>query len=109
LELTLRLPAEVEATQPDFSLYPELGDRALGFLTRGCPFTCPFCLVPAKEGRTRQVSDLETLLQGRKKLILLDDNILAHPKSGLLLEEMARREIEVNFTQTLDLRLVTPR
>jgi tRNA A37 methylthiotransferase MiaB len=48
---------------PDYSLYPELGDRALGFLTRGCPRRCPFCVVPVKEGTPRQVSDLATLLQ----------------------------------------------
>ena len=109
LDVSLRLPPEVEALPPDYSLYPELGDRAIGFLTRGCPFTCAFCVVPAKEGMPRLVSDLDALLQGRKKLVLLDDNILAHPRSVALLEEMAYRKIEVNFTQTLDLRLVTSR
>ncbi len=108
VDLALRLPPEVESLPPDYSLYPELGDRALGFLTRGCPFDCPFCVVPRKEGRPRQVSDLDALLQGRKKLILLDDNILAHPGANALLEEMVRRDIRVNFNQTLDLRLVTP-
>lgn len=66
-----------------------------------------FCVVPAKEGAPRQVSDLDTLLQGRRKLILLDDNLLAHPAGLGLLEEMARRDLEVNFNQTLDLRLLT--
>ena len=74
----------------DYSLYPELGDRAMGFLTRGCPFACPFCIVPLKEGPPRQVADLDELLtNGQRKLLLLDDNILAHPKAGDLLEEMA--------------------
>ena len=108
VDLRLRLEPETEALAPDYSLYPELGDRALGFLTRGCPFHCPFCVVPIKEGRPRQVSDLEGLLQGRRKLILLDDNLLAHPDALRLLEELVRREIAVNFNQTLDLRLLTP-
>jgi hypothetical protein len=54
----------------------------------------------------RRVSDLETLLQGRTRLILLDDNLLAHPDAGAILEDMARRDLEVNFTQTLDIRLL---
>ena len=90
-----------------YSLYPELEDRALGFLTRGCPQRCPFCVVPVKEGTPRQVSDLETLLQGRQKLSLLDDNLLAHPSALELLQEIARRDLAVNFNQTLDVRRLT--
>ncbi len=107
-DIASRLPDEVEALQPDYALYPELGDRAIGFITRGCPFSCPFCVVPRKEGKPRQVSDLDTLLEGgrRHKLILLDDNILSHPDADRFLLEMASRGIQVNFTQTLDLRLV---
>jgi len=107
-DIALRLPDTVEALRPDYGLYPELGDRAIGFITRGCPFTCPFCVVPPKEGKPRQVSDLNALLEGgrRQKLILLDDNILSHPDADRFLTEMADRGIMVNFTQTLDLRLI---
>jgi hypothetical protein len=105
IDLEQRLGPEIESLPPDYSLYPSLGDRAIGFLTRGCPGRCAFCAVPRKEGRVRQVADLDMLLQGRrKKLILLDDNILAHSKATELLEEMVRRNISVNFNQTLDLR-----
>lgn len=107
-DVTSRLPDAVEVLQPDYTLYPELGERAIGFITRGCPFDCPFCVVPRKEGRPRQVCDLDALLEGgrRSKLILLDDNILSHPDAERFLLEMAERGIMVNFTQTLDLRLV---
>jgi hypothetical protein len=108
VDLRLRLAPDIEALAPDYSLYPELGDRALGFLTRGCPRHCPFCVVPVKEGAPRQVSDLDTLLQDRQKLILLDDNLLAHPSALGLLEEMARRDLAVNFNQTLDVRMLRP-
>jgi len=101
IDVSLRLPAEVEALPADYNLYPELGDRAIGFLTRGCPFKCPFCVVPAKEGG---IDNLVT--DRRRKLILLDDNILAHPNAKIFLEEMARRKLTVNFNQTLDLRFV---
>ena len=109
ISLKTRLPREIEELDADLSLYPELGDRAIGFLTRGCPRRCPFCVVPLKEGKPRQVSDLKSLLQGRRKLILLDDNLLAHPQADDLLEEMAGLGLAVNFNQTLDLRLLTPR
>ena len=104
IDLAQRLPAEAEQLPADYTLYPELGDRAIGFLTRGCPGSCAFCVVPTKEGRPRQVADLDTLLRGRSKLILLDDNILAHPNAAEFLEDMVRRDIQVNFNQTLDLR-----
>ena len=46
------LPPEVEATPPDYSIYPWY-KRAVGFLTRGCVHTCPWCIVPRKEGNIR--------------------------------------------------------
>jgi len=107
IDVKLRLPEAVECLPADYKLYPELGDRAIGFLTRGCPNHCPFCLVPIKEGGVHQVGDLDDLLRGgRRKLILLDDNLLAHPKAKAFLDEMARRRLLVNFNQQLDLRLV---
>jgi len=109
VDLHRRLPDNIENISPDYDLYPELGDRAIGFLTRGCPFRCAFCIVPAKEGQPHQVSNLDALLAGRRKLILLDDNILSHPNAVDLLEEMASRHIQVNFTQTLDFRMLDRR
>lgn len=107
VDLQKRLPAEVEDTLPEYGLYPELADRAMGFLTRGCPFRCAFCLVPIKEGGVHQVSSLDDLLQGsRTRLILLDDNLLAHPDACSLLAEMAERKLRVNFNQTVDIRLL---
>ena len=43
------LPAEIEYTFPDYSLYPKY-PFAVGFLTRGCVRKCPWCIVPKKEG-----------------------------------------------------------
>ncbi len=107
VDIGKRLPCEIEESPADYTLYPELKGRAIGFITRGCPFDCPFCIVPAKEGKTRQVSDLDSLLEtGCRKLILLDDNILSHPKATDFLEQMVVRNLQVNFTQTLDLRLL---
>jgi hypothetical protein len=110
VDLTSRLPENIEAMPADYDLYPELKDRAIGFLTRGCPHKCPFCVVPKKEGKTRKVSDLASLLgQKRKKLILLDDNLLAHAESEAMLEQMVSMGLPVNFTQTLDFRYINKR
>ena len=49
------------------------------------------------------------LCSRQTQTILLDDNILSHPKAVDLLEEMASRNIQVNFTQTLDFRMVDRR
>jgi len=107
VDISKRLPQNIEKMPADYTLYPELGTRAIGFLTRGCPFNCPFCLVPEKEGKPHQVSDLDSLLQGKRdKLILLDDNLLSHPSANDFLEELASSRIMVNFTQTLDINLV---
>ena len=108
IDVQKRLPEDIEVLPPDYSCYPEMDDRAIGFLSRGCPLHCPFCIVPLKEGLPRQVSDLQTLLENgrRSKLILLDDNLLSLPQADHLLEEMVSRNIMVNFTQTLDLRFV---
>jgi radical SAM superfamily enzyme YgiQ (UPF0313 family) len=47
-----KLPDEIEHIYPDYSLYPELTkDTAYGFLTRGCPRGCKFCIVASKEGK----------------------------------------------------------
>ena len=42
------LPCEIEHIMPDYSLYG-ITDTAYGFLTRGCPRRCPFCIVGRKE------------------------------------------------------------
>jgi len=102
--LQKRLPPEVEACFPDYSLYGH-HQYALGFLTRGCKKRCPFCLVPAKEGRgIRRVAHFENFVPaGQDRVLLLDDNLLAYDGVEPLLEEMARRRYAVNFSQTLDI------
>jgi hypothetical protein len=54
VDIRARLPCKIEKLPADYTLYPELKDQAIGFITRGCPFDCPFCIVPTKEGKTHQ-------------------------------------------------------
>lgn len=47
-DITAKLPAEIERFAPDYDLYEVPKDIAYGFLTRGCPNKCKWCVVPKK-------------------------------------------------------------
>ena len=103
------LPYEVEHIYPDYSLYPEYTkDTAYGFLTRGCPRGCDFCIVGKKEGRCSvKVADLSEFWNGQKKIVLCDPNILACKDWKDLLQQVIDSGAEVDFNQGLDIRLMT--
>lgn len=105
-----KLPDEVEHIYPDYSLYPALTkDTAYGFLTRGCPRGCHFCVVAGKEGRkSRKVADLSEWWNSQKHIKLLDPNLLACKEHMELLGQLERSGAYVDFTQGLDCRLLTP-
>lgn len=103
------LPDEVEHVCPDYGLYPQFAGSAYGFLTRGCPRGCGFCIVGEKEGRKSEaVADLSEFWRGEKEIRLLDANLLACPDWERLLRQLAESRAHVNFVQGLDIRLVTP-
>ncbi len=104
-----KLPYEIEHMYPDYSLYPELTkDTAYGFLTRGCPRACDFCIVAGKEGRRSiKVADLNEFWAGQKHIKLLDPNILACREHSDLLGQLIDSKAYVDFTQGLDIRLTT--
>lgn len=104
-----QLPEEVERMRPDWSLYPELTkDTAYGFLTRGCPNACGFCIVSEKEGRvSRKVADLSDWWDGQKNIVLMDPNILACKGHAELFEQLIDSGAIVDFNQGLDARLLT--
>ena len=104
-----KLPDEVERMCPDYSLYPELTkDTAYGFLTRGCPNNCPFCIVCAKEGRKScKVADLSEWWDGQKNIVLMDPNLLACRDHMDLLKQLADSGAWVDVNQGFDARLLT--
>ena len=104
-----RLPDDVEHTFPDYSLYPQFQGMAYGFLSRGCPRGCGFCIVGEKEGKKAvAVADLSEFWDGQKEIKLLDANLLACPDWKRLLGQLADSGACVDFTQGLDIRLITP-
>lgn len=107
-DLKNKLPDEIEHIYPDYSLYPDLTkDTAYGFLTRGCPNDCPFCIVSKKEGRKSvKVANLGEFWNGQKNIKLLDPNLLACNEHLTLLQQLIDSKAVVDFTQGLDARLI---
>lgn len=103
-----KLPEEIEHTYPDYSIYPKMTkNTAYGYLTRGCPRACRFCIVSEKEGRRSiKVADLNEFWRGQRNIKLLDPNILACRQHMDLLKQLADSNAWVDFTQGLDIRLI---
>ena len=103
------LPPEIDAAFPDYSIYPEC-DYAIGYITRGCPNNCPWCVVPAKEGGIKPYRAWEQIVRpDTKKLVLMDNNILASEYGILQLESLIGTGYEIDLNQGMDARLVTDR
>lgn len=128
--LTKTLPPEIEACDPDYSLYtveriaPHIRGRftkkgrhqkavtiinsGLGFTSRGCARACPFCVVPIKEGRLRQDKEIRDILNPRSnRVILMDNNLTCDPYALEKLQELRDRKLEVNISQGVDIRVMT--
>ena len=119
------LPSEVEHSFPDYELYSSyvnehlqkgikphvlkcFTDYSIGFLTRGCFRRCGFC-VNKKYDRCVSHSPIDEFYdENRKKIMLLDDNILAHPDWMEYFEGLRGTGKPFCFKQGVDIRLITP-
>ena len=97
------LPNEIEHIMPDYSLYD--CKHSLGFLTRGCPNKCCWCIVPQKEGDTRAHADVEEFT-AHKDVVLMDNNVLAHEHGISQIEKISRLGLRVDFNQGIDARRI---
>lgn len=105
-DLINKLPDEAEKAFPDYSLYGV--KEAYGYLTRGCPRHCNFCIVGDKEGtKSYQVAELRDFWSGQKEIKLLDPNLLACENNLNLLDQLIKSKAWIDFTQGLDIRLMT--
>lgn len=101
------LPPEMDDKFPDYSIYPEC-DYAIGYLTRGCPNQCRWCVVPKKEGKIRPYRTWRGLVrQDTDKLVLMDNNILACEYGIKQLEGLIGSGYRIDLNQGIDARLVT--
>lgn len=100
------LPQEIEHMYPDYALYGII-DTAYGFLSRGCPRGCTFCIVAAKDGRaSRKVADLTEFWRGQKNIVVMDPNILACREWEDLLGQLADSNAWIDINQGLDIRIM---
>lgn len=100
------LPREIDDMFPDYTIYPEC-DFAIGYLTRGCPNHCRWCVVPRKEGGIRPYRTWEELVrQDTNKLVLMDNNILACKHGIRQLESLTESVYRIDLNQGMDARLV---
>jgi hypothetical protein len=106
LDLSSSLPPEVKQKVADYSLYDI--DYGVGFLSRGCPRRCKFCVVPEKEGDWRQAASIGDIVNPKSNfIVLLDNNFLADRDWAIAqMREMQERDLVVNFSQGLDIRFV---
>lgn len=125
----IKLPAEIEQCVPDYTLYTaadlvnrikgimtkerrlrkatELCDMGVGFTARGCVRNCSFCVVPKKEGKLHQCSDITHLINHESnKITLLDNNFTADPYRLDKLEEIRQRNLIIDISQGIDVRLL---
>lgn len=109
LPMDQTLPTEIDAMYPDYSIYPDC-DYAIGYLTRGCPNHCRWCVVPGKEGQIRPYARWQEIVrQDTDKLVLMDNNILACEYGVEQLEGLIGSGYQIDLNQGMDARLVDDR
>lgn len=103
------LPHDIEHTYPDYSLYPQFTENtAYGFLTRGCPRGCHFCIVSGKEGRhSKKVANLTEWWNKQRNIVLMDPNLLACKQHMELLGQLIDSKAYVDVNQGFDARLLS--
>lgn len=99
------LPDEIEHQYPDYGIYG-ITDKAYGFMTRGCPRGCPFCIVKEKEGNTHTVADLDEFWRGQEEIVVMDSNITASKDCVRLFKQLAETGSLINFEGGLDIRFM---
>jgi hypothetical protein len=110
VDLKKTLPPEIEACAPDYSIYPR-NKSSIGFSSRGCirtTKTCPWCIVPVKEGFYFRTQHPELWYNPAfKKITFLDNNALVDkPWFMTVTSWCIEKNLKVWFTQGLDIRLV---
>ena len=98
------LDSEVEKLKPDYSLYGQ--SRAVGFLSRGCPRHCPWCVVPSKEGDIYRIYYAPEVVGDKKIAIFLDNNFLFLEDYEKDLTWLAEKGTKIDFNQGMDARIV---
>lgn len=107
IEVCQGVVLELDNLMPAYWLIPEW-ETSILFSSRGCIRKCPFCSVLRLEPKFGARKSIKHLIYpGHKKVILWDNNILASPYWRNIFSELEESELEVDFNQGLDARLLT--
>lgn len=118
------LPCKIEHHMPDYHLYDdwiqsqinngvsknkfkEYTDYSIGFLTRGCFRKCGFCVNQKYDHVFLHSKLSEFYDDSRKKICMLDDNVLGSPDWRSILSELIETNKPFKFKQGMDERLLT--
>lgn len=97
---------EAEELLPDYSLIPKwMG--SLVHSSRGCVHNCPFCAVSELEPRFIARKSIKKFVYPKhKRITFFDNNFLASPYLYDIIGELYELDLEVDFNQGLDARLI---
>lgn len=101
-DLTTKLPKEIEKSDYDWSLYPQC-DHSILWFSRGCVRSCPFCVVPEKEGLIQPV-DHKNLNPNGKYIKINDNNFFANPMWEEAIDKIISFNQKVSFQCGIDVR-----
>lgn len=114
----LPLDYEIEHSTPDYGLYNKVLhtiknkdffiDYSIGFTTRGCFRHCPFC-VNKNSNKVELHSPIDEFYDPtKKKLAMLDDNVLGLPNEKLykIFDRLGEINKPFQFRQGMDIRLL---
>jgi hypothetical protein len=103
-QIKSELPNDIECLAPDYEEFKNSCGERIGFTSRGCIRNCGFCIVQEKEGSIRNVD--WSWAYKSSKVILLDNNFLASSEWKEKLNYFIKMNIQVCFSQGLDIRLI---
>lgn len=100
-----RLPVDIEACRPDYSLYPDM-DYSLGYTYRACHRGCAFCKVPQMNEPKDHRSIWDFHDPRFKKIALLNNNTFEDPQWRETFEEIWEAGLRVKDIGGYDARLM---
>jgi hypothetical protein len=103
-DIKSRLPADIEACDLDWTLYPEC-DYSIQWFSRGCIRNCPFCVVRQKEGYIHPVAP-KNLNPNGDHILIMDNNFFASPSWRDAIAQLQEWGQPVNFHQGIDMRII---
>lgn len=101
-DIKSKLPAEIEACDLDYSIFPDC-DYSIVWFSRGCFRNCPFCVVREKEGYIHPVKP-KNLNPNGKFIKVMDNNFFANPEWRSAVDQLLEWNQKIDM-QGFDIRI----